>query len=141
MAARLAFIAALDAGSAERLVEAADRFDAMGGTLFAAEALAAAAAEYKRGGDARSGRAAASRATALLARCEGARTPLVAAIEAEVPLTDREREIAVLASTGLTSRAIGERLFLSPRTVENHLQRAYTKLGVANREELAKALA
>ena len=58
-----------------------------------------------------------------------------------MPLTNRERDIAVLAVEGLTSREIGARLFLSFRTVENHLQRIYTKLGVTGRAELLVALA
>ena len=51
-------------------------------------------------------------------------------------LSDREWEVARLAADGVTSRAIAERLYLSTRTVENHLQRVYSKLGVAGRAEL-----
>jgi DNA-binding CsgD family transcriptional regulator len=57
-----------------------------------------------------------------------------------VPLTSREREIARLAADGLPSKVIAERLFLSVRTVENHLGRIYTKLGVTNRAGLAAIL-
>ena len=57
-----------------------------------------------------------------------------------MPLTNREREIALLAADGLASRVIAERLYLSVRTVDNHLARIYTKLGVTNRSELAAAL-
>jgi len=57
-----------------------------------------------------------------------------------VPLTSREREIATLAAQGLTSPEIAERLFLSARTVNNHLQSAYAKLGVNRRDQLAEAL-
>jgi DNA-binding CsgD family transcriptional regulator len=49
--------------------------------------------------------------------------------------------VATLASQGLSSREIADALFVSPRTVENHLQRAYEKLGVRGRSELADALA
>ena len=56
-------------------------------------------------------------------------------------LTRREREVATLASHGLASREIAEALVVSARTVENHLQRAYEKLGVTGRTELADALA
>ena len=55
-------------------------------------------------------------------------------------LTRREREVAYLAATQEPSRAIAERLGLSPRTVDNHLARAYAKLGVASRGELAALL-
>jgi DNA-binding CsgD family transcriptional regulator len=52
-------------------------------------------------------------------------------------LTAREREIAVLASTGKTSGEIAEELFLSVRTVDGHLGRVYRKLDVSNRAGLA----
>ncbi|WTF89010.1 helix-turn-helix transcriptional regulator [Micromonospora globbae] len=55
-------------------------------------------------------------------------------------LTDREWEVARLAAQGATSKAIAEKLFLSARTVENHLQRVYVKLGVTGRAELRAAL-
>jgi DNA-binding CsgD family transcriptional regulator len=56
------------------------------------------------------------------------------------PLSPREREIAVLAARGVPSREIAELLFLSVRTVNNHLQSVYGKLGVSTRTELAAAL-
>jgi DNA-binding NarL/FixJ family response regulator len=55
-------------------------------------------------------------------------------------LTNREREIATLAARGLTSRDIAEQLSLSTRTVDNHLQNAFGKLGVTGRHELDAAL-
>jgi DNA-binding CsgD family transcriptional regulator len=51
-------------------------------------------------------------------------------------LTPQQREIVRLASHGLTNRQIGDRLFLSPRTVSSHLYRSYPKLGVAGRNQL-----
>ena len=56
-------------------------------------------------------------------------------------LTAQELEIARLAADGLTNRQIGERLFLSHRTVGAHLYRLYPKLGVASRAALHTALA
>ncbi|WFE40204.1 LuxR family transcriptional regulator [Micromonospora sp. WMMD998] len=53
-----------------------------------------------------------------------------------VALTDREWHIAQLAATGVTSRLIGRRLNISPRTVEAHLTRIYRKAGVASRPAL-----
>ncbi len=50
------------------------------------------------------------------------------------------REIVTLAAEGLTSKDIAERLYLSVRTVDNHLQHAYAKLGVSSRAGLAQAL-
>jgi ATP/maltotriose-dependent transcriptional regulator MalT len=55
-------------------------------------------------------------------------------------LTPQEFEIATLAASGLTNKQIGERLFLSHRTVGGHLHRAFPKLGVATRAALRDAL-
>ncbi len=55
-------------------------------------------------------------------------------------LSDREREVALLAAQNLTSREIAERLFVSVRTVDNHLQQVYVKLGVKRRTELSPHL-
>jgi DNA-binding CsgD family transcriptional regulator len=60
---------------------------------------------------------------------------------AAAELTDREREIATLASLGHTNRDIAERLFLSRRTVENHMAHALSKLGIRSRAALAGRLA
>jgi hypothetical protein len=46
-----------------------------------------------------------------------------------------------MASDGLTDREIGDRLFLSPRTVSSHLYRSYPKLGVASRHQLRDVIA
>jgi DNA-binding CsgD family transcriptional regulator len=51
-------------------------------------------------------------------------------------LTRREREVHQLAREGMTAREIGERLFVSQRTVETHLANIYAKLGVRSRVEL-----
>jgi DNA-binding CsgD family transcriptional regulator len=48
--------------------------------------------------------------------------------------------VARLAATGRSNREIAEELVVSVRTVENHLQRAYDKLGISGRDELAAAL-
>ncbi len=55
-------------------------------------------------------------------------------------LTPQEEQIAQLAATGMTNRQIGERLFLSPRTVSAHLYRVFPKLGVSSRAALRDAL-
>jgi DNA-binding CsgD family transcriptional regulator len=49
-------------------------------------------------------------------------------------------QIAELAAQGLSNREIGERLFLSPRTIGSHLYRIFPKLGIKSRSELAVAL-
>jgi DNA-binding CsgD family transcriptional regulator len=61
-------------------------------------------------------------------------------LEAVTPLTGRELDVALLAAQGHTNREVADRLYVSPRTVENHLQRIYTKLGIRGRRELAAVL-
>jgi DNA-binding NarL/FixJ family response regulator len=56
-------------------------------------------------------------------------------------LTPQEYEVAVLAAAGLTNKHIGERLYLSHRTVAAHLYQAFPKLGVSSRAALRDALA
>ncbi|MGW3348877.1 helix-turn-helix transcriptional regulator [Nonomuraea rubra] len=52
-------------------------------------------------------------------------------------LTSQELQVVRLAATGATNRQIGAQLFLSPRTVGFHLYKAYPKLGISSRAELA----
>ncbi len=65
----------------------------------------------------------------------GHRTP-----DARDRLTVQELQIAQLAADGLSNREIGERLFLSHRTVGGHLYRVFPKLGVGGRAQLRAAL-
>lgn len=55
-------------------------------------------------------------------------------------LTAQELQIAQLAARGLSNREIGQKLFVSPRTVSTHLYRIYPKLGIGARGELPLAL-
>ncbi|MFD6401349.1 AAA family ATPase [Nocardia sp. NPDC060249] len=55
-------------------------------------------------------------------------------------LTGREREVAELAAHGHTNKAIAEHLYLSPRTVEDHLGRVLRKLGLSSRAGIARKL-
>ncbi|WP_169807535.1 ATP-binding protein [Herbidospora mongoliensis] len=55
-------------------------------------------------------------------------------------LTSREREVADLAGEGLKTKDIAERLRISPRTVDVHLNRIYAKLGVSSRAALVRLL-
>ena len=59
---------------------------------------------------------------------------------APVTLTPQQRQIATLAAAGLTNKQIGERLYLSHRTVATHLHQIFPKLGVTSRAALRDAL-
>ncbi len=55
-------------------------------------------------------------------------------------LTPSERRVATMATEGMTNREIAQALFVTPKTVEMHLNRAFRKLGLASRTQLAAAL-
>ena len=115
-------------------------FEQMGAVLFAAEARAQAAAILDKTGDTASSGANLARAQHLASVCEGARTPALVDLDLPLPLTKREREVATLAARGRTNRDIAERLYISERTVHNHLHRVFAKLGITRRHDLASIL-
>jgi DNA-binding CsgD family transcriptional regulator len=135
-----AHAAALVAGDGAALAAVAERFADQGALLLAVEAADAAATAHREAGRQASARGAAARAGLWLADCEGARPPTMLATPEAADLTPREREIALLAAAGSSSREIAERLVVSVRTVDNHLQHAYRKLGVTRRQDLSRVL-
>ena len=138
--ARVDHCQALAAGDAAGLEAVSVRFEDIGADLLAAEAAADAAVAHRRGGARRDAAAAARRAGELAERAEHPVTPALQAVETRAVLTPAERETAALAAGGRANREIAEQLHLSPRTVENRLQRVYDKLGVAGRTELGEVL-
>jgi DNA-binding CsgD family transcriptional regulator len=73
----------------------------------------------------------------LLATGETARRRTVESLD---QLTAREVQIVRLARDGLSNSEIGGRLFISPKTVEYHMHKVFTKLGVSSRSQLGRAL-
>ena len=61
--------------------------------------------------------------------------------DAVADLTPQELQVSLLLADGRTTREAAAALFLSPKTVEYHLRKVYTKLGIGSRAELAEALA
>ena len=57
--------------------------------------------------------------------------------DALAELSPQQQQIIRLASRGLTNREIGEKLFLSPRTVDTHVASLLAKIGARNRVEIA----
>ena len=97
-----------------QLRQALEIFDANGATAFAARAsleLRASGEQARR------------------------RTP-----DTLVALTDRESQVAELAIEGCSNPDIGRQLFISPRTVEYHLNKVFSKLGITSRAQLRAAL-
>lgn len=125
------------------LLAAADELERVGWVLHAAEAAAEAS---RVAADARlrvRQREASIRSAALASVCGPALTPLLETVggkESLRLLTRREQEVALLAARGRSKREIAEALFLSERTVGNHINHVYGKLGISSRAELGIAL-
>ncbi|HTU13757.1 MAG TPA: AAA family ATPase [Solirubrobacterales bacterium] len=104
-----------------------------------------------RAGSRRDGREALESGLELALACKARGLATVANQELEISgaspkrlsfdeLTASERRVAEYAAAGSTNREIAEDLFVTPKTIENHLTRVYAKLGVKSRRELAEAL-
>jgi len=117
----------------------ADRFAYIGSLALAADAAAQAAREHARSGHRRKELESSARAR-WLASQGGLRTPAVDAAAQPLPITDREREIAMLVAAGLSNRQIADRLSVSVRTVGGHLYRMFDKLGIERRDQLVHLL-
>jgi DNA-binding CsgD family transcriptional regulator len=73
------------------------------------------------------------RQVTVAARWSEQATPHMADVAESIRLTPRELAVLTLLADGLTAGAIGRRLLIAERTVQKHLERCYTKLGVADR--------
>jgi DNA-binding CsgD family transcriptional regulator len=132
------FAAALQSGDAAELSAVSEAFEQIGDLVAAIDAAAYAAAAYQHVQLRGSASICASRAENLAQQCGGASTPALRRITDHLPLTGREREIAILLAEGFSIRQMAERLTLSARTIENHIYRAMAKTGVTSRADLAK---
>ncbi|MET8681305.1 LuxR C-terminal-related transcriptional regulator [Streptomyces sp. NPDC004647] len=138
-------IRALAANDGDALAAVSVRFAALELLPLAAEASAQACRAQQAAGRHRKSRAARAASRNLLARYDSALPGWAALGPSQdcgfrAELTIRELEVAALAAARLSNREIADRLVVSVRTVENHLHRAYGKLGVATRAELTHHL-
>ena len=132
LAAAAEALAARDGGALDEVTEL---LGGHGYRLLAAETATAAARAHRRDGRTSRAHRSTERAAALLAGCQGARTPLLDLDGLTTVLTPRERQIATLAAD-MSSREIAGRLGVSVRTIDNHLARIYQKLSITSRADL-----
>jgi DNA-binding NarL/FixJ family response regulator/predicted ATPase len=122
------------------LFVAASQFEACGYLAFALESAHRSAEAARRSGS----RAGTAKGAEMVNRLKAAGVMTTFSMRfsgTPEQLTAREMEIAVLAARGLSNRGLSERLYLSQRTVETHLQRVYRKIGVNDRSSLSEFLA
>nr|WP_290129406.1 LuxR family transcriptional regulator [Streptomyces chartreusis] len=124
----------------ELLLSVSASLEKIGANLLAAEAAAAAARMLQRRNKVDVSAYAVQTVARLTAHCECAATPGLSLVDSPQPLTERELEIAYIASRGSSSKEIADTLALSVRTVDNHLHRVYGKLGITSRRQIAPAL-
>jgi len=143
VAAMAAHAAAVAHHSHHELAAAADAFESAGMMLHAAEAMADASRLAEQAGLRSTASDLRVRAAALVARCGPSLTPLLESVsgrDALATLTRKEQEVALMAARGMTKRAIADSLSVSLRTVGNHINHLYAKLGVSTRDELRAVL-
>lgn len=129
----------LATSDATALAALAGEFEAAGALLVAADVAGDAVNLAASTGMRSLARSAHGMRLRLAAECGDPATPSLAEIR-PAALTAREHDVVTLAAEGRTSREIAAELDVSVRTVDNLLQRAYVKLGVHSRTELADRL-
>jgi DNA-binding CsgD family transcriptional regulator/tetratricopeptide (TPR) repeat protein/DNA-binding winged helix-turn-helix (wHTH) protein len=122
------------------LVETAEGFAAAGVWDYASRVANDAAEAFAARGEQREAVRWSGVSAQWLSKCNIGGATLMSPLLLVEPLTRREREVAELAAGRMSSRTIADRLLLSVRTVDNHLQRVYDKLGLRGREDLAAAM-
>jgi DNA-binding CsgD family transcriptional regulator len=127
-------------------VSGCDANGACGYGVQASAELAAALARRQAPGDQDQARAVLDRAAPeadrlgmapFIKRIEQLRAQLPGAVISRSPLSPRELEVARLVARGLTNKQIGQALYVSERTAENHVQHILVKLGFSNRSQIA----
>ena len=116
------------------LRDACRRWHELGAAYDAASTCARLAEAYRALGDEASAAAEVARAEATYERL-GAHRPVP---ESPGGLTRRECEVLVLVAEGRSNREIGEKLFISDRTVARHLTNIFHKIGVSSRTQAAR---
>jgi len=111
-----------------------------GFNLCAAGCAAQASRSYRRHGVSGGATRCSALAHRLREMCEGAGSSELSDLTVVAELTTRERDVTLLAAQGLSNKEIADVTCTSLRTVEGHLLRAYRKLGVSSRAELASYL-
>lgn len=130
----------LQSAGASELAALSQRYASMQTNIRAAEVAAQAAERAMAAGDLRLATRCEHLARDFRARTDVGSSTATVGLGAVVPLTDREREIALMVGRGESSKGVAASLFLSARTVDNHLQRIFAKLGVSSRKELAESM-
>ncbi|MGW7428806.1 LuxR C-terminal-related transcriptional regulator [Streptomyces sp. NPDC054861] len=137
---RIDFAEAAALRDPDALSACAHAFEKNFAALYASEAWASASRAYRRRGEPRLAAAAHRRCAESGRGYDGMPTHLLHMMDELIPLSRREREIALQASAGFSNKEIAEQLVLSVRTVDNHLYRVYRKLGVTNRRALRRMI-
>jgi DNA-binding NarL/FixJ family response regulator len=120
------------------MAEAGEAFGRLGTMIQAADTIAQAATLAIQQGDLGAGRRLVTRAREIAAGCGGIDTPRLRAVSPNrPPLTRRQEDVARLAASGFSNRAIAEHLAVSIRTVESHLDAIYRRLAVSSRADLS----
>lgn len=121
-----------DAASLDGLSRQAEELGAVG---VAWEIAAAGQQAHRAGGDDANALRAEQRVARLGGQLPGQWSAVVDGIEPV--LSARERSVAEAVAGGMTSREVGDALFVSPRTVQRHLERIFARLGIHDRATLA----